>query len=90
MPLLASARWVDDTLLYASDGAEIRVSTVFTCMDYARLEDSLPKLWETTIFWPGNSLTGWIHSYTSRPAARAGHKAAVALVKAALGNSYSG
>jgi hypothetical protein len=79
-------RRVDETLLYAPDGSEIRISTVFLCIDHGLLGDSPPVLWETMIFWEGrdDGLGDWQQRYTSEEAARAGHKAAVALVKATL------
>ena len=78
-------RRVDETLLYAPDGAEICISTVFLCIDHGFLDGSPPVLWETMIFWEGNAdLDQWQKRYTSDAVARVGHKEAVALVEAAL------
>jgi hypothetical protein len=77
---------VDKTSLYASDGTEICISTVFLGIDHNYSGKDLPVLWETMIFWEGNGLDGWQQRYTGDKAARAGHKKAVALVKTALEN----
>ena len=82
--LESDERLAGRTKLKAPDGSAIVVSTVFTCYDASFLSSGPPQLWETTVFWPGSDLNNWNRRYTNKKAARAGHKAAVTLVKSAL------
>jgi hypothetical protein len=73
---------VDKTLLRASNGTEICISTVFLGVDHNYSGKGPPVLWKTMIFWDGNDLDSWQKRYTSEEAAREGHQAGVAMVKA--------
>ncbi len=69
---------------------DIRVSTVFLCMDHAPLfddngnpiEDGTPVLWETMIF--GGEHDGYQERYTSHEDALAGHQRALDLVNESI------
>lgn len=81
---IRNRRVAEDTFT-AFDGTEIRVSTVFLCLDHG-WGDGPPVLWESMIFWPGNEeLDEEQVRYTSRQEAEEGHQLMVAMVKRALG-----
>lgn len=69
-------RQVDDDYVTIEDGTVVRVSTVFMGIDsFAR---NPPLLWETLVF--GGDLDGHGGRYSSKAAALAGHREALALV----------
>lgn len=58
---------------------DIRVSTVFLCLDHSYAPDGEPILWETMVF--GGPHDGWQSRYTSYADAKEGHEWVVAMVK---------
>lgn len=61
---------------------DIKVSTVFLCMDHAWIGEPGPVLWETMIF--GGEHDGYQERYTSHEDALAGHQRALNLVNSSL------
>lgn len=61
---------------------DVRVSTVFLCMDHAWIGEPGPVLWETMIF--GGEHDMYQERYTSHEDALAGHQRALDLVKTTL------
>ena len=69
---------------------DVRVSTVFLCMDHGRLfdddgqpiENPVPVLWETMIF--GGEHDQYQERYTSHEDALAGHQRALDLANSSL------
>ncbi len=83
VPLLVWARWFEDSdkrRIAQIVIGEARVSTVFLGLDHRFSLEGPPILFETMVF--GGALDGEMERYTTLEAAKAGHAAMVARIRA--------
>lgn len=79
-------RHIDGDYVTGDDGAVVFVSTVFLGLDHGMGRGAPPVLWETMVF--NGDLTELQWRYTSKAAALAGHREALALVLSHAGEGY--